>query len=133
MKDFAPDGSSVQAEALQKSRNALFHLIKEKRHHSTKTISEGILDRSTGLTSVIKPKGNHFRVMGHVVSGTLLLYPEESAWLCSMGALILKDPQGKECPLEDIYEMLFSKHDGWIDYNRYQVRYIDVVLHGGVI
>ena len=79
-------------------------------------MSHGTLDRTTGLTTVSRHRGTHFRVMGHMVKGSMTLYLEEAAWLINMNVLSIP-----EAGLEDYFSLMFSKTDNWITYEKYQV------------
>ncbi|KAI9484466.1 hypothetical protein BDB00DRAFT_134588 [Zychaea mexicana] len=114
-----------QENSLEESRNALFAVIDERKKVNEKNLSLGTLDRVTGLTSVSRYKGTHFRVMGHTVKGCMMLYPEEAAWLINMSALRIEsdddDDDDDTTGLEDYFEFMFAQKDGWITFEKYQV------------
>ncbi|KAI7851437.1 hypothetical protein BDC45DRAFT_515773 [Circinella umbellata] len=102
--------------SIDQSRDALFAVIDEKKKVSGKNMSYGTLDRTTGLTTVSRHRGTHFRVMGHMVKGSMTLYLEEAAWLINMNTLSIS-----EAGLEDYFSLMFSKSDNWITFEKYQV------------
>lgn len=130
-KDNTPDNSTEQKEALDASRNALFTLLGEERRASAKSTSKGVLDRSSGLTKLIQPRGIHLRVMGHAAGGKVSLYLEEAAWLVSMQHLQVTDEQdGRTLDMQDYYSMVFGGQDGWISFEKYQVGIHDNIRFG---
>lgn len=130
-KDNTPDNSTEQKEALDASRNALFTLLGEERRASAKSTSKGVLDRSSGLTKLIQPRGIHLRVMGHAAGGKVSLYLEEAAWLVSMQHLQVIDEQdGRTLDMQDYYSMVFGGQDGWISFEKYQVGIHDNIRFG---
>ncbi|CAO3632178.1 unnamed protein product [Cunninghamella blakesleeana] len=101
-KDFQPNNSSEQQEAIDNSREALFELIGEEKPINSQ-FSFGILndldnnDNSNNnnsnmksekwLTTIVQKKGTHYQTMGHSVRGNIVLYLEEAAWLLNRYAL----------------------------------------------
>lgn len=85
-----------------------------------------MFERSSGLTKLIQPRGIHLRVMGHAAGGKVSLYLEEAAWLVSIQHLQVTDQQdGHQLDMQDYYAMVFGGEDGWISFEKYQVR-----IHG---
>lgn len=122
-KDYMPDGSRKQNEAIDAARDAMFTLLREEESRKTSAhAAQGRLDRSTGLTTITRAKGTHLHVMGHTVSGgQLALYPEEALWLMSMRLLEVRDQANVPCSLQDYYQLVFAGHDRWINFEKYQV------------
>ncbi|ORY95360.1 hypothetical protein BCR43DRAFT_515487 [Syncephalastrum racemosum] len=109
-----------QEEALETSRDALFELIGETKRVHPKSTSQGVLNRETGETTIVKSKGAHLHAMGHTVKGQTVLFPEEAAWLLNMHNLIVTDPEGMSCHFEDYCTLMFTSADGWINFEKYQ-------------
>lgn len=110
-----------QQEALEASRDALFELIGETKRVSMKSTSQGVLNRETGETTIVKSKGAHLHAMGHTLKGQTVLFLEEAAWLLNMHSLIVTDPEGVPCQFEDYCALMFTSADGWINFEKYQV------------
>ncbi|KAG0173117.1 tRNA-splicing endonuclease subunit sen54 [Apophysomyces sp. BC1021] len=124
-KDFAPQSSATQDNAVANARNALFEVIAEERKGSIKTTSTGIFDQDGGLTTIVQNKGTHLHTMGHTLDGKITLYPEEAAWLLSRSALVANDKHNNPCKMEDYYNFMFAESDSWITFEKYQ-RYIRI-------
>ncbi|KAG0165024.1 hypothetical protein DFQ28_009373 [Apophysomyces sp. BC1034] len=119
-KDFAPQSSATQDNAVANARNALFEVIAEERKGSIKTTSTGIFDQDGGLTTIVQNKGTHLHTMGHTLDGKITLYPEEAAWLLSRSALVANDKHNNPCKMEDYYNFMFAESDSWITFEKYQ-------------
>lgn len=88
-------------------------LEKEEGRRLHSGYSEGIWDEGRMLVKVAKPKGKHWKTMGHPVKfegvGTLLcLYPEEALWFVDTGNLLLKSVEGVVLDRRWLWERLFA-------------------------
>ncbi|KAI8905754.1 hypothetical protein DFJ77DRAFT_478860 [Powellomyces hirtus] len=88
-KDFAPDGSERQAQALTDARDALCSVLQEERRASNRSLSQAIWLPSQNLARVTVQKGTAYQNMGTTVGGETFLLPEEVLFMVERNTLLL--------------------------------------------
>jgi tRNA-splicing endonuclease subunit Sen54 len=100
-KEFQPDGTSFQKDALHQSRDAMYAALQTVRGHHMKQDLRGVWLPSNGHAVVAHPKGNYFRDVGTPfnipkrVSGGLILNSLEAVFLVERGSLVLHLDDGR--------------------------------------
>ncbi|EPS40180.1 hypothetical protein H072_5980 [Dactylellina haptotyla CBS 200.50] len=93
-KDFEPDGTNLQSNSLDDSRNAMFEALAVERMHTGKNRVTATWHPSRGLAKVHTQRGVLFKSMGRADKfGTMWLLPEELIYMVERGSL--------ECFYED--------------------------------
>lgn len=118
-KDFEPDGTGMQQNALAESRNAMYTALDGERKHSAKNQIAATWYAEVGKARVQVARGAHFASIGKADStGTIWLYPEEALYLVERGSMEMWYPQGLPMPLQAVYAACISSRG---DVERYQV------------
>ncbi|MCJ1398449.1 tRNA-splicing endonuclease subunit sen54 [Xylographa trunciseda] len=114
-KDFESHGTTIQQDALSKSRAAMREALSYPRIHNPKSQIIAIYNSRSGRTAVDNPKGQHFHTMGKAdVDGRLYLLPEEALYLVERGNLDLRwpttddDEVGMPMSLQSAYAVLIG-------------------------
>ena len=92
-KDFEPHGTNAQQDALAGSRAAMYDALAYRRVHPPDARPVGYLDAAQGGAGgvvVPRPRGTHFRTVGHADRNGVHLRPEEALYLVERGSLELR-------------------------------------------
>ncbi|KAK6459567.1 tRNA-splicing endonuclease subunit sen54 N-term-domain-containing protein [Scheffersomyces xylosifermentans] len=94
-KEFEPDGTNVQIDSLQESRNAMYEALSGVRGHHLKQKLVGVWDVENGRCIVPHAKGNYFRDVGvpvnigNKIRGGMSLNPLETVYLVERGSMVI--------------------------------------------
>ncbi|GBB87917.1 hypothetical protein RclHR1_01440032 [Rhizophagus clarus] len=117
-KDFEPDGSEDQHDALTSSLNALQKALSEERNVSSRQLCKAIWHGTPiSKAKITVNKGSHFHNMGHAVKGEMWLYPEECLFLMDRCSLSMQYC-GVDMSLQHAYCEIIG---GWLTLEKYQV------------
>ncbi|RIA99168.1 tRNA-splicing endonuclease subunit sen54 N-term-domain-containing protein [Glomus cerebriforme] len=117
-KDFEPDGSENQHDALTSSLNALQNALSEERNVSSRQLCKAIWHRAPISKAMITvSKGSHFHNMGHAIKGKMWLYPEECLFLMDRCSLSMQYC-GVDMSLQHAYCEIIGE---WLTLEKYQV------------
>ncbi|KAF3915221.1 hypothetical protein ABW20_dc0108597 [Dactylellina cionopaga] len=87
-KDFEPDGTNLQSNTLDDSRNAMFQALSVERSHNGKNRVTATWHPSRRLARVHTQRGVLFKSMGRAdKSGTIWLLPEELIYMVERGSM----------------------------------------------
>ncbi|KAI8359899.1 hypothetical protein EDC96DRAFT_595861 [Choanephora cucurbitarum] len=115
----------VNLDRLETARSALFECLSQPPKPSAKSSSKGVLSREYPYhTRIVQNKGTHLHSMGFSLKGVITLYPEEAAFLVSRNALIVVEEEReaqRDVLFEDYCEIMCTKSDDWITFDKYLV------------
>lgn len=129
-KDFEPHATSLQASALDASREAMHQAISSTRIHNPKNHVVATYDPVSNMARVDQVKGQAFRTMGKHISGVMWLLPEEALYLLERGSLDIRwppadaDDEGLPMSLQGAYAAFIGMEysvDGHLTLERYIV------------
>ncbi|KAK6345967.1 tRNA-splicing endonuclease subunit sen54 [Orbilia blumenaviensis] len=87
-KDFEPDGTNLQSNTLDDSRDAMFQALSVERSHTGKTRATATWHPTRQLAQIHEQRGVLFKAMGRAdKSGTMWLLPEELIYMVERGSL----------------------------------------------
>jgi tRNA-splicing endonuclease subunit Sen54 len=120
-KDYEPDGTSVQNDQLQKSRDAMFGALDGPRGHIVKQNVRTIWISSLRKGLIKKPKGSFLQTVGVVdKEGNFWLNAEEFVYLAERGTI---EPwfENKDLAmdLQSVYAQCFANEDEIDEYHVY--------------
>ncbi|OJD37746.1 trna splicing endonuclease subunit [Diplodia corticola] len=116
-KDFEPHATSLQASALDASRQAMHQAISSTRIHNPKNHVVATYDPVSNMARVDQVKGQAFRTMGKHISGVMWLLPEEALYLLERGSLDIRWPsddgedEGLPMSLQGAYAAFIGMED----------------------
>lgn len=103
-KDFEPNGTALQSDALHDSRQAMYAALRGERGHAGKLHITATWHQDLRRAAVAVPKGPHFNTIGKSdSSGTVWLLPEELIYLVERGSIECFYPQGAPMSLQATY------------------------------
>ncbi|RGB34374.1 hypothetical protein C1646_760647 [Rhizophagus diaphanus] len=117
-KDFEPDGSENQHDALTSSLNALEKALSEERNVSSRQLCKAIWHGAPISKAMITVnKGSHFHNMGHAIKGEMWLYPEECLFMMDRCSLSMQ-----YCDVDMSLQQAYCEIiGGWLTLEKYQV------------
>ncbi|KAF3936125.1 hypothetical protein ABW19_dt0200216 [Dactylella cylindrospora] len=118
-KDFEPDGTNLQSNALEDSRAAMFKALSVDRSHTGKNRVTATWRPSRSLAEVHEQRGVLFKSMGRADrTGTIWLLPEELIYMVERGSLECFYEEGIPMSLQAVYAAAIKATGGL---ERYQV------------
>ncbi|CUM67609.1 uncharacterized protein PRCAT00005309001 [Priceomyces carsonii] len=139
-KDFEPDGTDVQANLLEESRNSMYSVLDEQRCHHAKQKLISVWIPLESRSIVPQVKGNFFRDIGeplrlsHKNMNGVYLNPIETVYLVERGSMsiylgdelfdeFLKNDSSdfnyetlKPLSLSHLYSLAFDRNPEWMDH-----------------